>query len=82
MPGFRWPYVAQDIALATKAAAVRPRKLTEWEDIAKTLTSLFSTADKHVLLKGRGMQGSNEPARKKTQGRRHQVIEEVNLLIA
>ena len=54
MPGFRWPYVAQDIALATEVAAVRPHKLTEWEDIAKTLSSLFSTADKHVLLKGRG----------------------------
>ena len=54
MPGFRWPYIAQDIALATEVAAVRPNKLTDWEAIAKTLTSLFSTTDKHVSLKGRG----------------------------
>ena len=54
MPGFKWPYVAQDIALATEVATVRPNKLTDWEAIAKTLTSLFSTTDKRVSLKGRG----------------------------
>ena len=53
MPSFRWPYIAQDIALATEVAAVRPTGTGDWDSIAKTLSDVFSTSKK-VSLKGRG----------------------------
>ena len=54
MPAFRWPYIAQDIALATEVSTVRPSRATDWEEIATTLTTLFSTPEKQISLKGRG----------------------------
>ena len=54
MPSFRWPYVAQDIALATEVACARPSKHSDWEEVATTLSAAFSTPEKHISLKGRG----------------------------
>ena len=54
MPQFRWPEVQHDIILAREAAAKRPSKLPDWEPIAKTLSSAFSTSSRPVHLKGRG----------------------------
>lgn len=54
MPSFRWPELANDIALATEAMSLRPVKPHEWDTIAVTLSRLFSTDDKVIVLKGRG----------------------------
>lgn len=54
MPAFWWPYIAQDIVLATEVSTVRPSRPTDWEEIATTLTTLFSTPEKQTSLKGRG----------------------------
>ena len=54
MPSFRWPDLSNDIVLAKEVVSVRPAKPYEWDSIAATLSVLFSTEDKPVMLKGRG----------------------------
>ena len=53
MPGFRWD-VKNGITLAAEVATHRPLKPVDWDEIASTLTSSFSTDDKPMVLKGRG----------------------------
>ena len=54
MPIFRWPELLNDIALAKDVMSFSPEKPCDWEAIATTLSALFSTDDKPVILKGRG----------------------------
>ena len=54
MAPFRWPNTKHDIALAKEVAAAQPTTSQDWEIIAATLGTLFSTEDKPVVLKGRG----------------------------
>ena len=54
MAPFRWPDTKHDIALAKEVAAAKPTTSQDWEIIATTLGTLFSTEDKPVALKGRG----------------------------
>ena len=54
MPSFRWPDVSHDIALAIEVISHRPQKPVDWDAIAGTLSSAFSTEEKPVELKGRG----------------------------
>ena len=54
MAPFRWPDTKHDIALAQEVAAAKPTSSQDWEIIAATLGTLFSTKDKPVELKGRG----------------------------
>ena len=49
-----WPLLDGDIALAQEVAAAKPTTSQDWEIIAETLGTLFSTKDKPVELKGRG----------------------------
>lgn len=51
---FRWPGTKQDLALAKEVIAKNPQKPQDWDVIAETLSRLFSTEDKPVVLKGRG----------------------------
>lgn len=53
MAPFRWPDTKHDIALAQEVAAGKPDSSQAWEIIATKLSSLFSTEDKPVELKGR-----------------------------
>ena len=53
MPAFRWPYFAQDLVLATEVVSTRPFNATEWDEVAKKLSSAFSTPQREVVLKGR-----------------------------
>ena len=46
--------MSHDIALAKEAISLRPEKPADWDVIARTLSSNFSTEDKPVFLKGRG----------------------------
>ena len=59
MAPFRWPDTKHDIALAKEVAAAKPTSSQDWEIIVTTLATLFSTKDKTVELKGRGVQGAN-----------------------
>lgn len=54
MAPFRWPDVKHDIALAKEVAAAKPDSPQDWEFVATTLGTSFSTKDKPVVLKGRG----------------------------
>ncbi len=54
MAPFRWPDTKHDIAPAKEVAAGKPVSSQDWEIIATTLGTLFSTEDKPVALKGRG----------------------------
>ena len=51
---FRWPEISNDLALAREVAACRPTKACDWDEIAITLNTLFSSPEKEVDLKGRG----------------------------
>ena len=53
MPGFPWE-LQQDIALASEVATSRPQKLQDWDEIAVTLSAVFSSDEKPVQLKSRG----------------------------
>ena len=53
IPSFRWPDLFSDIALAKEVVSLCPAKPHEWDSIAATLSVLFSTEDKPVMLKGR-----------------------------
>ena len=53
MAPFRWPDTKHDIALAQEVAAAKPVGSQDWEIIATRLSTLFSTEDKPVELKGR-----------------------------
>ena len=52
---FRWPEVWHDLALAREVAAHRPKKPSDWTEIAERLNCAFS-ASGHLRaeLKGRG----------------------------
>lgn len=54
MAPFRWPELSHDVALAIEVMATRPDKAQDWENIAEMLSGSFSSADKAVVLKGRG----------------------------
>ena len=54
MPQFWWPELSHDVALAKEVVSHRPSKAQDWEAIAQTLSTSFSTANKPVELKGRG----------------------------
>ena len=54
MPAFRWPYLVHDVVLATEVVSTRPFNATEWDQVAKKLSSSFSTPQREVELKGRG----------------------------
>ena len=53
MPSFRWPDVSHNIALAKEAISVCLEKPADWDVIACTLNSNFTTEDKPVFIKGR-----------------------------
>jgi hypothetical protein len=53
MAPFRWPDRKHDIALAQEVAAAKQVGSQDWEIIATRLSTLFSTEDKPVELKGR-----------------------------
>ena len=46
MPQFRWPELLNDVALAREVASTRPAKNADWEKIAGTLSTQFSTEKK------------------------------------
>ena len=46
--------MSHDIALAKEVISLRPEKPVDWDTIACTLSSTFSSEDKPVVLKGRG----------------------------
>ena len=54
MPQFRWPSVEHDIALAKEVVGRRPTKLSDWETIARVLSSAFTSPSKVVDIRGRG----------------------------
>ena len=56
MPQFLWPELRHDISLAREVASSRPSKPADWESIAGVLSSTFSTEDKPIELKGRGVE--------------------------
>lgn len=60
MAPFRWPSIDKDIKLAVDVAANRPKKPGEWEAIATRLSTVFSSEEKKVELKGRGCKNRME----------------------
>ena len=54
MAPFRWATLENDLALAKEVASRKPVKSNEWDSIAVLLSSLFSTINKKIELKGRG----------------------------
>ncbi len=60
MAPFRWPSIDKDIKLAVEVAANRPEKPAEWEAIASRLSTVFSSEEKTVELKGRGCKNRME----------------------
>ena len=53
MGPFRWSKVENDIALCDDIAR-RPTKADDWEEIAEFLSSLLTTENNQIQLKGRG----------------------------
>ena len=53
MPNFRWPLLFNDLSLVKEVLSLRPNKPADWESIATKLSTLFSTDNKPVFLKGR-----------------------------
>ena len=53
MAPFRWPECNYDVALATEVIANRPQWPLDWDSIAETLSSHFSTEERPVRLSGR-----------------------------
>ena len=53
MPNFRWPLLYHDLCLAKDVISSRPEKACDWEAIATKLSTLFSTDDKPISIKGR-----------------------------
>lgn len=49
--------MVHELALAKEVAAHRPQKPVDWIEIADILSSMCSTEEKPVLLKGRGCKG-------------------------
>ena len=50
---FRWPNTSQDVMLATEVAQRRPKCPTDYEEIARVLSPIFSEDKRPVVLSGR-----------------------------
>lgn len=74
MAPFRWPKVENDIALLKEIVARRPSKADEWEDNAEFLSSLFSTDNNPVVLKGRGCRERSELLMKKFKSEERKAL--------
>ena len=74
MAPFRRPKVENDIALLKEIVARRPSKADEWEDIAEFLSSLFSTDNNPVVLKGRGCRERSELLMKKFKSEERKAL--------
>lgn len=74
MAQFRWPKVENDIALLKEIVARRHSKADEWEDIAEFLSSLFSTVNNPVALKGRGCRERSELLMKKFKSKERKAL--------
>ena len=74
MAPFRWPKVENDIALLKEIVTRRPSKADEWEDIAEFLSSLFSTDNNPVVLKGRGCRERSELLIKKFKSEERKAL--------
>ena len=77
MAPFRWPKVEYDIALCKEVIDRPPAKAEDWEDIAVSLSSLFSTENNQVQLKGRGCREGSDLLVKKVPIRRAEGFEKV-----
>ena len=56
MPSFRWPDVANAVALGTEVTSHRPQKPADWDTNSQYTkqSKVFSTTEKSVQLKVRG----------------------------
>lgn len=60
MAPFHWLKVVNDIALCKEIIARCPVKPKEWEEVAATLSILFTSENSPVQLKGRGCRERGE----------------------
>ena len=74
MAPFRWPKMEHDIALCKEVIHRRPAKADDWEDIALSLSSLFSTEINQVQLKGRGCRERSDLLVKKYQSEERKAL--------
>ena len=69
MPNFRWSLLFNDLSLAKEVFSLHPDKPADWENIATKLSTLFSTDDKPVFIKGQARKDRLELLLKKYRGR-------------
>lgn len=71
---FRWPKVEQDIALCKEIVNRRPVKGEDWDDIAVSLSTLFTTEQNEIQLKGRGCRERSDLLVKKYQSEERKAL--------
>ena len=74
MGPFRWPKVENDIALCKEIIARRPTKADDWEEIAEFLSSLLTTENNQIQLKGRGCRERSELLVKKFKSEERKAL--------